>query len=62
MKLDVMAIVYQLRRDRGKMVQTRVIHIEYIIFISNLFFKEQYMLINRCVGQYLKETNRLDLS
>ncbi len=26
MKLDVMGIVHQLRKDRGKMVQTKVIH------------------------------------
>ncbi|CAF3021165.1 unnamed protein product [Rotaria sp. Silwood2] len=44
MKLDVMGIVYQLRQDRGKMVQT----------------KDQYMLVNRCVEEYLKQTNRLN--
>ncbi|CAF1109686.1 unnamed protein product [Rotaria sordida] len=44
MQLDVMGVVYQLRQDRGKMVQT----------------KDQYMLVNRCVEEYLRETNRLN--
>ncbi|CAF3759708.1 unnamed protein product [Rotaria sp. Silwood1] len=44
MQLDVMGIVYQLRQDRGKMVQT----------------KDQYLLVNRCVKEYLKQTNRLN--
>ncbi|CAF3397503.1 unnamed protein product [Rotaria sp. Silwood2] len=44
MKLDVMGIVYQLRQDRGKMVQTR----------------DQYMLVNRCVEEYLRRTNRIN--
>ncbi|CAF4838435.1 unnamed protein product [Rotaria socialis] len=44
MKLDVMGIVYQLRQDRGKMVQT----------------KDQYMLVNNCVEEYLRRTNRLN--
>lgn len=63
MKLDIMGIVHQLRRDRTKMVQTKVcrFHLN-TIFIEHFFLKEQYMLINRCVGSYLKETGRLDLS
>ncbi|CAF2053371.1 unnamed protein product [Rotaria magnacalcarata] len=44
MKLDVMGIVYHLRQDRGKMVQT----------------KDQYMLVNNCVEEYLRRTNRLN--
>ncbi|CAF0988795.1 unnamed protein product [Rotaria sordida] len=44
-ELDVMGIVYQLRHQRVKMVQT----------------KEQYLLIYRCVEQHLKQTNRLDV-
>ncbi|CAF2795840.1 unnamed protein product [Rotaria sp. Silwood2] len=39
-ELDVMAIVYQLRRQRVSMVQT----------------KEQYLLVYRCVEEYLKQT------
>ncbi|CAF5018366.1 unnamed protein product, partial [Rotaria sp. Silwood1] len=44
-ELDVMAIVYHLRQQRVKMVQT----------------KEQYLLIYRCVEAYLKQTDRLDV-
>ncbi|CAF3112745.1 unnamed protein product [Rotaria sp. Silwood2] len=41
-ELDVMAIVYQLRRQRVSMVQT----------------KEQYLLVYRCVEEYLKQTGK----
>lgn len=44
MQLDVMGIVYQLRQDRAKMVQT----------------KDQYILVNRCVEEYLKRINLYD--
>ncbi|CAM4938506.1 unnamed protein product [Rotaria socialis] len=44
MKLDIMGIVYQLRQDRGKMVQTR----------------DQYVLVNLCVEEYLRRTNRIN--
>ncbi|UJR24598.1 hypothetical protein I4U23_005973 [Adineta vaga] len=45
MKLDIMSIVYHLREDRMRMVQT----------------DEQYMLVNLCVEEYLKRTNQLSL-
>ncbi|CAF0733136.1 unnamed protein product [Adineta steineri] len=44
MQLDVMGVVYKLRQERVKMVQT----------------KDQYMLVNRCVEEYLKRINRLN--
>ncbi|CAM4845962.1 unnamed protein product, partial [Rotaria magnacalcarata] len=44
MKLDIMGIVYQLRQDRGKMVHTR----------------DQYVLVNLCVEEYLRRTNRIN--
>ncbi|CAF1179618.1 unnamed protein product, partial [Didymodactylos carnosus] len=43
-KLDIMGIVYQLRLDRARMVQT----------------KDQYLLIYRCVEEYLARTGRFD--
>ncbi|CAF1606088.1 unnamed protein product [Adineta ricciae] len=43
MILDVMGVISRLREDRCKMVQT----------------KDQYMLVNRCVEEYLKRINRL---
>ncbi|CAF0862342.1 unnamed protein product [Adineta steineri] len=44
MKLDIMSIVYELRKDRIGMVQS----------------DKQYLLINRCVEEILRRTRRLD--
>lgn len=64
MELDVMGIVYQLRQDRGQMVQTRVMYYltKIIMMCAFLHFKEQYMLVNICVEEYLRRINRLNES
>ena len=49
MKLDIMGIVYQLRQDRGKMVQTRVI----MRVISLPKFVFSFLLGSICTGQSL---------
>ncbi|CAF1624546.1 unnamed protein product, partial [Didymodactylos carnosus] len=41
-KLDIMGTVYQLRLDRPRMIQT----------------KDQYLLVYRCVAEYLKRTGK----